>query len=74
MFNLREGMNPLDLHMNPRAIGEPPQKEGPNAGVTIDARALTEDYLRAMEWDTRTTRPSDSKLQKLGLLELVGPG
>lgn len=74
MFNLREGMNPLDLHMNPRAIGEPPQKEGPNAGVTIDARALTEDYLRAMEWDSQTTRPSNSKLQKLGLLELVGPG
>jgi len=71
LFNLREGMNPLDLHMNPRAIGDPPQSEGPNAGITIDAEALTADYLRAMEWDSSTTRPSDEKLKQLGLFELV---
>jgi hypothetical protein len=74
MFNLREGMNPLELHMNPRAIGETPQTEGPNAGITIDDKALTADYLRAMDWDSSTARPSDDKLKELGLLELVGTG
>jgi aldehyde:ferredoxin oxidoreductase len=72
MFNLREGMNPLDMEFNERALGKPAQTEGPNAGVTIDDEALIGDYLRALDWDPVTTRPSDSKLEKLGLGELVG--
>lgn len=72
MFNLREGLNPLEMEFNPRALGKPAQTEGPNAGVTIDDDALIGDYLRAMDWDPVTTRPSDAKLEKLGLRELVG--
>lgn len=71
MFNLREGVNPLDLTMNGRATGVVPQTEGPNKGVTIDDESLTADYLRAMDWDSKSARPSDSKLEQLGLLELV---
>jgi aldehyde:ferredoxin oxidoreductase len=74
MFNLREGLNPLEFEMNPRAIGDPPQSEGPNKGTTIDDKALLADYLRAMDWDQKTTRPSDAKLAELGLTETVGAG
>jgi hypothetical protein len=32
---------------------------------------MIRDYLRAMDWDTRTTKPSAKKLAELGLSDLV---
>ncbi len=74
LFNLREGLNPLKYFMNPRAVGKPPLKEGPLANITIDDDTLIKDYLKAMDWDLTTTRPSAKKLQKLGLSQLVKEG
>jgi aldehyde:ferredoxin oxidoreductase len=71
MFNLREGLNPLEMEFNDRALGKTPQTEGPNEGVTIDDDSLIADYLRALDWDQVTTRPSDSKLEALGLKETI---
>jgi len=71
MFNLREGLNPLEYDMNLRTIGKPPVKDGPVGGVVIDEDALIQDYLRAMDWDPVTTRPSDAKLAALGLADIV---
>jgi aldehyde:ferredoxin oxidoreductase len=71
LFNLREGMNPLDYYMNPRAVGKPPMKEGPLAGVSIDDDTMIKDYLKAMDWDQNTTRPSARKLKELGLSSLI---
>jgi len=71
LFNLREGLNPLEFEMNPRPIGVPPLTEGRSAGVTVDARALVQDYLRFMDWDEETTVPGQAKLEQLGLAELV---
>jgi len=71
LFNLREGLNPLKYFMNPRAVGKPPLKEGPLANVTIDDDTMIKDYLRAMDWDLTTTKPSAEKLQKLGLSQLT---
>jgi len=71
LFNLREGLNPLKYHMNPRAVGRPPLKEGPVANVTIDDDTMIKDYLRAMDWDLTTTKPSPKKLQELGLSQLA---
>jgi hypothetical protein len=39
--------------------------------VTIDDDSLIADYLRALDWDQVTTRPSDSKLEALGLKETI---
>ncbi|MCJ7833679.1 MAG: aldehyde ferredoxin oxidoreductase, partial [Deltaproteobacteria bacterium] len=39
-FNLREGIKPSDVVLPKRSVGEPAQKEGPLAGVTIDHKAL----------------------------------
>jgi len=72
LFNLREGLNPLKYFFNPRAVGRPPLKEGPNANVTLDDETMVKDYLKAMDWDLTTTKPSARKLQELGLSELVG--
>jgi len=71
MFNLREGLNPLDYHMNGRAIGKPSLAKGPLAGVTVDDKALLADYLRIMDWNPETARPSEAKLRALGLDDLT---
>jgi aldehyde:ferredoxin oxidoreductase len=71
LFNLREGLNPLKSFMNPRAVGRPPLKEGPVANVTLDDDTMIKDYLKAMDWDLTTTKPSVKKLQELGLSQLA---
>ena len=71
LFNLREGLNPLKYPVNPRAVGRPPLKQGPVANVTIDDDIMIKDYLRAMDWDLTTTKPSAKKLRELGLSQLA---
>jgi len=71
LFNLREGLNPLQYTFNPRALGKPPLKKGPVANVTLNDDTMVRDYLRAMDWDIATTKPSVKKLQELGLARLV---
>lgn len=67
VFNLREGINPLNWKSHSRIIGNPPLKEGPLAGVTIDAAPLIYWNLGALDWDPVTTNPSKKKLLELGL-------
>ena len=70
-FNLREGLNPLEWDVPPRMIGVPPLKEGNVRDVTVDLQTLMKEYLEAADWDTKTTRPSDKKLQELGLAFVI---
>ncbi len=67
VFNLREGINPLQLKVNPRIVGKPPQKEGPLAGVAADIEAQVYWNLGALDWDRVTAKPSKKKLLELGL-------
>ena len=71
VFNLREGINELDWYAHPRVYGEPPQKEGPLAGVTINTKAQNYWNLGALDWDMVTTKPSKNKLIELGLIEIA---
>ncbi len=66
-FNLREGLNPLQFWVNPRAVGEPPLREGNVRDVRIPEAVLVRQYLEAMEWDQKTALPSPRKLAELGL-------
>ena len=70
-FNLREGINPLELKVHPRIIGRPPQKEGPLASVTADIEAQNHWTLGALDWDRITTKPSKKKLEELGLEDVA---
>jgi aldehyde:ferredoxin oxidoreductase len=70
-FNIREGLNPLQFKVPDRVIGIPPQQEGPLAGVTIDEDTLFSEYLAAMDWDARTSKPSEKKLLELGLEDVA---
>ena len=70
-FNLREGINPLELKVHPRIIGKPPYETGPLAGVTADIEAQVYWNLGALDWDRVTTKPSKKKLEELGLEDVV---
>jgi len=70
-FNLREGQKPADSVSPPRSVGEPAQKAGPLAGVTIDHKALGRNFFVAMEWDEATGKPSRQSLEALGGMEDV---
>jgi aldehyde:ferredoxin oxidoreductase len=70
-FNIREGINPLDIKLHSRMIGQPPMKEGPVADVTVDIDSLSTEYRKAMGWDGDTGHPKDETVEKLGLKGLV---
>jgi aldehyde:ferredoxin oxidoreductase len=71
LFNLREGINELNWTPHPRITGNPPQKKGPLAGVTIDQKAQVYWNLGALDWDMKTTKPSKSKLIELGFKDIA---
>jgi len=70
-FNLREGINPLEWKVHPRIIGDPPQNEGPLAGVTADIKMQVYWNLGALDWDPITTKPNKQKLLELGLDDIA---
>lgn len=70
-FNLREGINTLKLKVHPRIIGDPPQKAGPLAGVTVDIKAQVYWNLGALDWNIVTGKPSKPKLLELGLGDIA---
>jgi hypothetical protein len=61
----------MKYESHPRIYGDPPQKEGPLAGVTIDWKS--QDYwgLGALDWDRVTLKPSKKKLLDLGLVNVA---
>jgi len=71
VFNLREGLNPLEHYIHPRVYGDPPRKEGPLAGVTMDIKEEAWWHLGALDWDRKTTVPSRNKLLELGLNDIA---
>jgi aldehyde:ferredoxin oxidoreductase len=70
-FNLREGINPLDTPLPDRARGEPPLKEGPVRGITLDMETMIEEWADAMGYDAETGAPTGETLASLGLTEIV---
>lgn len=71
VFNLREGINPIELKVHPRIIGKPSFETGPLAGVTADIEAQNYWNLGALDWDRVTTKPSKKKLLELGLKDVA---
>ena len=70
-FNIREGLNPMEYKVPDRALGIPPLEGGPLARITLDQNPMDMDYLAAMDWDSKTTKPSKKKLEELGLEEVA---
>lgn len=70
-FNLREGLNPLQYKIPDRVLGTTPLQAGPVAGVTVDLKKMEEEYLKAMDWNPETSKPSEKKLKELGLKDVA---
>jgi aldehyde:ferredoxin oxidoreductase len=71
VFNLREGINPLQWTVHPRITGNPPLDTGPLAGVSADLEPQVYWCLGALDWDRKTTKPSRNKLLELGLDDIA---
>jgi aldehyde:ferredoxin oxidoreductase len=66
LFNLREGINSLNIYAHPRLYGDPPQNEGPLASVKINTALQNYWNLGALDWDGITMKPSKKKLEEFG--------
>ncbi len=69
MFNIREGFTRKDDTLPDRFFTEP-FTVGPEKGATLDRQDFAEmmdAFYLDREWDVKTTRPSDKKLEQLGL-------
>jgi len=69
-YNVREGVTIKDTQINRRALGEPPLEKGPNAGITVDSEALCRSYYKEMGWDYDAGKPTEKKLEQLGLIDV----
>ena len=67
-FNLREGINPLKTPIPARLDGSPSLQVGPLKGVAT----LIRGYLKVMDWDPVTAKPSVERLRDLGLEDVIG--
>ena len=70
-FNLREGINPVEIKLHGRLTGHPPLTEGNVRGVTVDADLMVREYCQVRAWDPVTARPSPQRLRELGLEYLI---
>jgi len=58
-FNLKHGIDPASVHINPRAVGSPPMEMGANRGRRLDMRQMLSDYWREYGYDEQTGRLRD---------------
>jgi aldehyde:ferredoxin oxidoreductase len=72
LFNIREGINPLDNRVNDRLIGRPPLPDGPTAGNTFDLEGQMSRYWEKIGWHPETGVPLPDTLEKLGISEYAG--
>lgn len=70
-FNLREGVNSVDFRLPKRLLQGVSRRGRGWAEVNIDLDVQLRDYLRAMDWDAQTGKPSRARLTELGLDDLV---
>ena len=69
MFNWREGFRRADDRLPDRFFEEAPTT-GPTAGAVLDRgqfQGIMDRYYASRGWDTETSRPTEERLQRLGL-------
>ena len=71
LFNFKHGIDPMELKVSERAIGNPPLEEGPNEGRKVPLDQMMKDYWTEMGWDPETGKPTRATLKELEILELV---
>jgi aldehyde:ferredoxin oxidoreductase len=67
LFNIKQGAIPKDIRISKRVLGDPPQQEGANTGVTVPLEKLRRYYWSAMGYDPETGVPTPECLALLDL-------
>ncbi len=70
-FSLREGVDPRSIRLPKRILGQPPLKQGPLAGITLDNEMMIANYYRHLRWDPATGWPTRDRLGELGLSDVA---
>ncbi len=71
MFNIREGINPIDFKIKDRIAGRPPLKEGPLKGKTLPIEGMIQKHWEHFGWNPETGVPTEETIEELGLDELL---
>jgi len=66
-FNLREGINPVELEVPHRLLSGSMLAGGPNKDVEVDNNAQRMAYFATMGWDQETAQPPKEQLKALNL-------
>jgi aldehyde:ferredoxin oxidoreductase len=69
-FNIREGLQPADVHLPGRSTGGSPVRSGPHKGRHVPVDELRRIYWQVIGWDKDTGIPLPETLQDLGLPQL----
>jgi aldehyde:ferredoxin oxidoreductase len=56
-FNIKHGIEPAEVCINPLAVGQPPTSQGPARGLSVDVYAMRSSFWKAMGWDEHTGHP-----------------
>ncbi len=67
LFNIKQGVNPNDIHISKRVLGNPPQAKGANRGATVPLEKLRRYYWSGMGFDPHTGVPRPECLAALDL-------
>ncbi|OPL10986.1 MAG: hypothetical protein AVO34_02485 [Firmicutes bacterium ML8_F2] len=70
MFNVREGIEPVDFKMPDRIAGSPPLSEGPLKGKSVPIEEMMRQYWKHFGWDESNGKPTGETISRLGLDEL----
>jgi aldehyde:ferredoxin oxidoreductase len=70
-FNVREGLNSLQFNVPGRMVGKPKMGKGPLGEITVDEETLNNEYFAAMNWDSKTAKPTRDKLLELGMEDVA---
>jgi aldehyde:ferredoxin oxidoreductase len=67
LFNIKQGISPIDIKVSRRALGIPPQESGPNQGNQVDYPAMRRMYWEQIGWNPESGFPTRETLRELGL-------
>lgn len=71
LFNLKQGIAPVRIRVNPRALGIPRQAAGPNKGARVRLEEMRRNYWDEIGWDSTSGVPTQETLLALGLTHLI---
>jgi len=66
-FNVKHGIEPKNIKMPLRTIGQPLQTKGANKGRSVNLDRLMSEYWQYFGWDSETGKPTMETKQKLGI-------